>query len=268
MTQVTGAQVDYNGSPAGYTAEPSEVISYVDAHDNETLFDALQFKLPQDTPMADRVRMNTVSLATTALSQGPMLWHAGNDLLRSKSLDRNSFNSGDWFNRIDWTRQENTFGSGLPPATDNSAKWPITCEPLLADSALKPTPPGYGGGHRRRPGIAGTAVLLAAVPVGFGGADRAEGVVPDRRPRPAAGGDRHGHRRHGRTRHRSRAEPDRGGVQCLPCRAGRPCCRGRRPAIEPGAGGRRRSGGAGRVLADAQDGTLTVPARTVAVFQG
>ena len=135
--EVTGAQVDYNGSPAGYTADPSEVITYVDAHDNETLFDAATLKLPVDTPMADRVRWNTIALATTALSQGPILWHAGADLLRSKSLDRNSFNSGDWFNRIDWTGQQSTFGSGLPPAADNSAKWDYL-RPLLADPALTP----------------------------------------------------------------------------------------------------------------------------------
>ncbi len=140
---VTGKDVDYNGSPAGYTADPSEVITYVDAHDNETLFDALTLKLPTATTMADRVRMNTVSLATTALSQGPVLWHAGNDLLRSKSLDRNSFNSGDWFNRIDWTGRETTFGSGLPPKADNESKWPYM-QPLLADPALAPTPAAMG----------------------------------------------------------------------------------------------------------------------------
>ena len=75
---VTGADVDYNGQPAGYAGDPSETITYVDAHDNETLFDVLQYKLPQDTSMEDRVRMNTVALATTALSQGPSFWHAGN----------------------------------------------------------------------------------------------------------------------------------------------------------------------------------------------
>ena len=58
------------------------MITYVDAHDNETLFDALTYKLPRDTSMADRVRMNTLSLATTALSQTPSFWHAGADLLR------------------------------------------------------------------------------------------------------------------------------------------------------------------------------------------
>ncbi|WP_182111944.1 MULTISPECIES: pullulanase-type alpha-1,6-glucosidase [unclassified Actinotalea] len=135
----TGAELDYNGQPAGYATSPEEVVTYVDAHDNETLFDSLTLKLPQDTPMADRVRMNTLSLATTALSQTPSFWHAGTDLLRSKSLDRNSYDSGDWFNEIDWSGQGTTFGRGLPPAADNEAKWPYQA-PLLADPALAPTP--------------------------------------------------------------------------------------------------------------------------------
>jgi pullulanase-type alpha-1,6-glucosidase len=136
---VTGAQVDYNGQPAGYAGDPEETITYVDAHDNETLFDALQYKLPQATSMAKRVRMSTLALATTALGQSPSFWHAGADLLRSKSLDRNSYNSGDWFNRIDWSATESTWGSGLPPREDNEANWPFM-RPLLADPALKPDP--------------------------------------------------------------------------------------------------------------------------------
>jgi len=127
---VSGSQVDYNGSPAGYTADPQEVITYVDAHDNEALFDALAFKLPYDTTREDRTRMNVLSMATVALAQGPGFYHAGADLLRSKSLDRNSYNSGDWFNRIDWTGQETTFGSGLPPEQDNADKWPFATEAL------------------------------------------------------------------------------------------------------------------------------------------
>jgi pullulanase/glycogen debranching enzyme len=145
---VTGADVDYNGQPAGYAAEPSETITYVDAHDNETLFDALQLKLPPGTTMADRVRMNTIALATTALGQSPSFWHAGNDLLRSKSLDRNSYDSGDWFNRIDWAGQESTFGSGLPPAPDNQSKWPYM-QPLLAVPALKPRAADMQAAHAR-----------------------------------------------------------------------------------------------------------------------
>ncbi|MGA8978029.1 MAG: pullulanase-type alpha-1,6-glucosidase, partial [Pedococcus sp.] len=133
-----GKDVDYNGSPAGYAEQPDEVVTYVDAHDNETLFDSLAFKLPQATTMADRIRMNSVSLATTALAQTPSFWHAGADLLRSKSLDRNSYDSGDWFNTLDWTGADNGFGHGLPLKGDNEAKWPYMV-PLLADPALKPS---------------------------------------------------------------------------------------------------------------------------------
>ena len=78
-----------------------------------------------------------MSLATTALSQTPSFWHAGADLLRSKSLDRNSYDSSDWFNTLDWTGADNGFGHGLPLKADNEAKWPIQ-KPLLANAALKP----------------------------------------------------------------------------------------------------------------------------------
>ena len=137
-TRVTGADVDYNGQPTGYTTDPQEVVNYVEAHDNETLYDALVYKLPQDTPMADRIRMQTLALSTTALSQGVSFWHAGGEILRSKSLDRNSYDSGDWFNVLDYSYQTNGFGRGLPPRRDNEAKWPYM-KPLLADPALKPT---------------------------------------------------------------------------------------------------------------------------------
>ncbi|MGB3829511.1 MAG: pullulanase-type alpha-1,6-glucosidase [Ornithinimicrobium sp.] len=137
--EVTGAEIDYNGSPAGYAEQPWHVVNYVDAHDNETLFDSLTLKVPQDLPMADRVRLNALSMATVSLSQGISFWHAGSDLLRSKSLDRNSYDSGDWFNYLDFTKTDNGFGRGLPPAADNESKWPFM-QPLLADPSLKPSP--------------------------------------------------------------------------------------------------------------------------------
>ncbi|MFJ3497264.1 pullulanase-type alpha-1,6-glucosidase [Streptomyces sp. NPDC086091] len=129
--EVTGAQVDYNGAPAGYAAAPGDALAYADAHDNESLFDALAFKLPADTTPADRARMQVLAMATATLSQGPALSQAGTDLLRSKSLDRNSYDSGDWFNAIHWNcAAGNGFGRGLPPAADNEAKWPYAT-PLL-----------------------------------------------------------------------------------------------------------------------------------------
>ncbi len=112
--------------------------SYADAHDNESLYDALAYKLPQATSAADRARAQVVALAAAGLAQGPALSQAGTDLLRSKSLDRNSYDSGDWFNAIHWNCADgNGFGRGLPPARDNADKWPYA-RPLLADPALRP----------------------------------------------------------------------------------------------------------------------------------
>lgn len=136
--RVKGSEVDYNGAPAGYAAAPGDALSYADAHDNETLYDALAFKLPADTTAAERSRMQVLAMATATLAQGPSLSQAGSDLLRSKSLDRNSYDSGDWFNALHWNcRAGNGFGRGLPPAADNKDKWPYG-KPLLTSTSLTP----------------------------------------------------------------------------------------------------------------------------------
>jgi pullulanase-type alpha-1,6-glucosidase len=134
---VNGTQIDYKGQPAGYTADPQEVINYVEAHDNETLFDAMHLKLPVVLNMQQRVRAHNLALSLVTLAQGVPFYHAGTDLLRSKSLDRNSYNSGDWFNKLDFTYMTNNWGVGLPPAGDNQSNWPLFA-PLLANPALKP----------------------------------------------------------------------------------------------------------------------------------
>jgi pullulanase-type alpha-1,6-glucosidase len=130
--EVKGSEVDYNGSPAGYADAPGDALAYADAHDNESLFDALAFKLPATTSASDRARMQVLAMATATLSQGPALSQAGTDLLRSKSLDRNSYDSGDWFNAVHWNCADgNGFGRGLPMAADNASKWPYA-KPLLS----------------------------------------------------------------------------------------------------------------------------------------
>jgi pullulanase len=141
--EVPASQIDYNGQPAGYTLDPQEVVSYIEAHDNETLFDSIAFKAPVDTPMEQRVRMQNLGMSIVGFAQGVPFYHAGVELLRSKSLDRNSYNSGDWFNKIDWTHVDNNWGVGLPPAQDNQANWSIM-RPLLANPALNPAPVHIG----------------------------------------------------------------------------------------------------------------------------
>src|SRR5471032_1478292 len=138
-TRQTLSDIDYGGQPAGYASEPGEVVNYVENHDNQTLFDIDVFKLPLATSSAERARVQMLGAAINAFSQGVAYFHAGFDILRSKSLDRNSFESGDWFNRIDWSYRDNNYGVGAPPAADNGKDYAII-KPLLANAAIKPTP--------------------------------------------------------------------------------------------------------------------------------
>ena len=133
-----GDEIGYGETPAAYGTQPVDSIAYVSSHDDETLFDRLAYKLPLSTPMADRVRMNTLCLATITLGQTPAFWAAGSELLRSKSLDGDSHNSGDHFNALDWAGRDNGWGRGLPPADRNFESWIIQAE-LLAHDELRPT---------------------------------------------------------------------------------------------------------------------------------
>jgi pullulanase-type alpha-1,6-glucosidase len=117
--------LDYKGMEAGYASQPGEVVNYVENHDNPTLWDIHALKLPPGTSAAERARAQLLGAAFVAFSQGVAYFHAGMDVLRSKSLDRNSFDSGDWFNRLDWTYADNGFGSGLPPEQDNGKDWDL-----------------------------------------------------------------------------------------------------------------------------------------------
>ena len=130
-------EIDYSGQSAGYVSEPGEVVNYVENHDNQTLFDINAYKLPVNTSREDRVRVQMLGAAINAFSQGVAYFHAGIDTLRSKSMDGNSYDSGDWFNRLDWSYQDNYFGSGAPPKADNGANYDLI-KPLLANPNIKP----------------------------------------------------------------------------------------------------------------------------------
>ncbi len=156
QTDLWAATADLRAALAGssdfFAADPQETINYVEKHDNETLFDQNIFKLPAGdgkgnpgwiglripaTSMEGRVRSQNLGASLVGLAQGIPFFQMGQDLLRSKSLDRNSYDSGDWFNRVWWDGGRTNFGAGLPPAWDNDARWGIM-RPLLADERLSP----------------------------------------------------------------------------------------------------------------------------------
>ena len=114
LKDASGARVklkdlDYAGQMAGYASAPGEVVNYVENHDNPTLFDIGVLKLPTSTSADERARVQLLGAAFVAFSQGIAYHHAGFELLRSKSLEGNSFDAGDAPNRLDWTFTDNNF---------------------------------------------------------------------------------------------------------------------------------------------------------------
>jgi pullulanase len=113
----------WNGQAAGYAEKPADIINYVSKHDNETLWDQLQYGLAASVSIDERVRVHNIAIAIPLMSQGIPFLQMGDDFLRSKSMDRDSYDSGDWFNFVDFSMQTNNFAIGLPPLEKNEANW-------------------------------------------------------------------------------------------------------------------------------------------------
>src|SRR6266849_7920149 len=92
------------GSINDFTASPGETINYVTSHDNYTLWDKLTFSNPDDTE-ADRMMMDELAQAVIFTSQGAVFLQGGEEMLRTKGGNSNSYNAGDAVNHFDWSRK-------------------------------------------------------------------------------------------------------------------------------------------------------------------
>ncbi|HKA90486.1 MAG TPA: pullulanase-type alpha-1,6-glucosidase [Haliangiales bacterium] len=136
---VKAGAIGYGGQGAGYTQDPQESINYSAAHDNQDLWDIVQYKMPTGSTTADRVRAHNISLDVVLLGQGVPFIHMGDDMLRSKSMDGNSYDSGDWFNLVDWSGQTTAWKTGLPQQGDNGSSW-NAIRAIYMDATAKPGP--------------------------------------------------------------------------------------------------------------------------------
>ena len=137
---VTGGTLNYGGQNAGYTLLPQENLAYVSCHDNETVWDVSQYKQPATTSSSDRARAQVVDLSTVLLANGVAFIQAGDDLLRSKSMDSNSYDSGDYFNRIFWDGSSNNWGVGIPVQnTGNNAANLVQAQAALTNQSAAVT---------------------------------------------------------------------------------------------------------------------------------
>ncbi|MCC2618108.1 pullulanase-type alpha-1,6-glucosidase [Aestuariibacter halophilus] len=131
--EMQGLEVDFGGEPTAYAADPADTINYVSKHDNQTLWDNHQYRLPAELSPEQRMRAQLLSLAYPMYAQGIPFFHMGSELLRSKSFLRDSFDYGDWFNRVDFSMTHNNYHVGLPPADQDSRNWPLI-QRLLKDN--------------------------------------------------------------------------------------------------------------------------------------
>jgi len=134
---VTGHRLTFYDAPAGYAATPADVINYVSKHDNQTLWDINQYKIAHGLRSPLRVRMQLLALALPLLSQGIPFLHMGCEILRSKSMERDSFASGDWFNRVDFSYKNNNWNVGLPRQDKDGVNWPVIAT-IIANPQAEP----------------------------------------------------------------------------------------------------------------------------------
>ena len=80
---------------------PAQAINYVECHDDYTFYDRLDLYLKEDGEKVNKDRC-LLALAMVLFSQGTAFIHGGEEFFRSKNGLRNSYNSGDEINKIDW----------------------------------------------------------------------------------------------------------------------------------------------------------------------
>ncbi len=77
------------------------IINYMSSHDNRTLWDILKNADPKASD-AQRLQMNRLGASLVLLSKGTPFFLAGEEMLRTKGGNENSYNASDAVNNIDW----------------------------------------------------------------------------------------------------------------------------------------------------------------------
>lgn len=100
--QINYALVNYSKKP--YAAEPGQVVTYTECHDNNTLWDKIELSCP-DASVDDREKMHKLALTIVLTSQGIPFLHAGTEFFRTKFGVENSYKSPDSINEINWSEK-------------------------------------------------------------------------------------------------------------------------------------------------------------------
>ncbi|GAC1357053.1 MAG: hypothetical protein NVS4B11_13400 [Ktedonobacteraceae bacterium] len=130
-----GGQVDLIkasvlGSIDRFTAAPGETVNYATSHDNYTLWDKIALSNGSD-PEYDRILMDQLVQAIVLTSQGMPFIQGGEEFLRTKGGNDNSYNAGDVVNQFEWERKSQhrdvfNYYAGLISLRNNHPAFRIT----------------------------------------------------------------------------------------------------------------------------------------------
>jgi pullulanase len=97
------AGVQYQEHLRSFALEPDQCVNYVEAHDNHTLWDKLYLTSAHLDEMTRR-KIHLLCSAVVLTSQGISFIHAGQEFMRTKHGDENSYKSSTEVNQLDWHR--------------------------------------------------------------------------------------------------------------------------------------------------------------------
>lgn len=86
----------------GWSVKNSNVVNYMSCHDNLSLWDKLEISQP-NAEKETLLAMNRLGASILMTMQGTVLMQAGEEMLRTKDGDENSYKSSDAVNNIDWS---------------------------------------------------------------------------------------------------------------------------------------------------------------------
>ena len=86
------------------TTSPGQSVNYVESHDNMTLVDKITASV-KDAKPADIAQLSQLAGSIPLLAQGMPFLQAGQEFLRSKGGDSNSYKSSDLVNSLKWSTQ-------------------------------------------------------------------------------------------------------------------------------------------------------------------
>lgn len=85
--------------------QPGQTVNYIESHDNSTFADKLRVSMGKNVPMTTIAKVDKLGTGLLFLSQGVPFIQAGQEFLRSKDFNKNSYNSTDAVNSLKWNNR-------------------------------------------------------------------------------------------------------------------------------------------------------------------